>query len=70
MLAFKNKLGNRQCPICKTSILQYYSIVNYAAISEPEALIYSKIDTSKDYVDIECAFCGYVMKFNTKKLLE
>lgn len=67
---FKAKLVNKQCPICKAPILQYSSIVNCNTITDMEALTYSKIDTSKDYTDIECEYCGYVMKFNTKKLLE
>ena len=69
MLKFRTKLGNSQCPICNVPLFQCYSIATRDIITEQEELFYSQIDTSKDYTDIKCTKCGYVMTFDTEILL-
>ncbi|GAA6257181.1 hypothetical protein F070042J6_30330 [Bacteroides sp. f07] len=70
MQKFRTKLGNSQCPICNVPLLKCYSIVSRDTITEQEEICYSPIDTSKDFIDIKCEHCGYMMSFNTELLLK
>lgn len=67
MQKFRSKLGGKMCPICKNPILQFYSFA-YTEITELEKESYNQIDTSKDYVNLECMRCGYIMTFNKEIL--
>lgn len=68
MLKIKSKLGDKKCPICKSAISPYYSMVNRYIITEQEELFYDKMDVSQEFIEMKCNNCGYVMAFNTEIL--
>lgn len=67
----KLKLSNRNCPICGGRILVYSNpSAPISQITSQEQSYFDEIDISQDYFDIECADCGYVMKFNKIKFFK
>lgn len=67
----QSKIGNKLCPICGATIVNF--LYDKTDIFRPihmgiEDFKYVDIP-SKEYDNIECKRCGYVMKFNIEKLL-
>lgn len=67
----QKKLGLYNCPICNNQVIYccFEKISIFNQDNQPVSFSAESIP-DKDYIEIECQNCGYVMKFNLKTLLK
>lgn len=67
----KTKLGFRNCPICNSQAI-YCELNKVNIFSEDgQPVPFEEVEIpDKEYVEVECPTCSFVMKFNVKALFK